>query len=199
MTKNVLLVGVGGQGTILVSKLLTTGLMEAGYDVKMSEIHGMSQRGGSVSTHVRYGEDVYSPVIEEGGADLLISFEKKEAIRWLKFLNPEGHLIVNNYRMDPLPILIGKDIYPEKDIDKELESLDATVINAFDKANELGNIKVMNVILLGTVVKMMNLEYIDWEEIIRNNVKEKFIDVNINAFNEGMKLIEKREGDIYAL
>lgn len=199
MTKSILLVGVGGQGTILVSKLLTIGLMKAGYDVKMSEIHGMSQRGGSVSTHVRYGENVYSPVIEEGGADLLISFEKMEAIRWLKFLKLEGHLIVNNYKINPLPVLIGKEIYPEKEIDEELKLLSATVINAYDKANEIGNIRVMNVILLGTVVKMMSLENIDWEEIIRNNVKEKFIDVNIKAFNEGIKLIEKREGDIYAL
>ena len=199
MTKSVLLVGVGGQGTILVSKLLTAGLVKAGFDVKMSEIHGMSQRGGSVSTHVRYGEKVYSPVIEEGEADLLISFEKMEAIRWLKFLKPEGHLIVNNYKINPLPVLIGKEIYPEKEIDEELKILSATVINAFDKASEIGNIRVMNVILLGTVVKMMNLEDIDWEEIIRNNVKEKFIDVNIKAFNEGIKLIDKREGDIYAL
>ncbi|MDU4936045.1 MAG: indolepyruvate oxidoreductase subunit beta [Peptostreptococcaceae bacterium] len=199
MTKSVLLVGVGGQGTILVSKLLTAGLVKAGFDVKMSEIHGMSQRGGSVSTHVRYGEKVYSPVIEEGEADLLISFEKMEAIRWLKFLKPEGHLIVNNYKINPLPVLIGKEIYPEKEIDEELKLLSATVINAFDKASEIGNIRVMNVILLGTVVKMMNLEDIDWEEIIRNNVKEKFIDVNIKAFNEGIKLIDKREGDIYAL
>ncbi len=199
MTKSVLLVGIGGQGTILVSKLLTTGLMKAGYDVKMSEIHGMSQRGGSVSTHVRYGENVYSPVIEEGEADLLISFEKMEAIRWLKFLKPEGSLIVNNYKINPLPVLIGKDIYPEKEIDEELKILSATVINAYDKANEIGNIRVMNVILLGTVVKMMSLEDIDWEEIIRNNVKAKFIDVNIKAFNEGIKLIDKREGDIYAL
>lgn len=199
MTKSVLLVGVGGQGTILVSKLLTAGLVKAGFDVKMSEIHGMSQRGGSVSTHVRYGEKVYSPVIEEGEADLLISFEKMEAIRWLKFLKPEGHLIVNNYKINPLPVLIGKEIYPEKEIDEELKFLSATVINAFDKASEIGNIRVMNVILLGTVVKMMNLEDIDWEEIIRNNVKKKFIDVNIKAFNEGIKLIDKREGDIYAL
>lgn len=199
MTKSVLLVGVGGQGTILVSKLLTSGLVKAGFDVKMSEIHGMSQRGGSVSTHVRYGEKVYSPVIEEGEADLLISFEKMEAIRWLKFLKPEGHLIVNNYKINPLPVLIGKEIYPEKEIDEELKFLSATVINAFDKASEIGNIRVMNVILLGTVVKMMNLEDIDWEEIIRNNVKKKFIDVNIKAFNEGIKLIDKREGDIYAL
>lgn len=199
MTKSVLLVGVGGQGTILVSKLLTAGLVKAGFDVKMSEIHGMSQRGGSVSTHVRYGEKVYSPVIEEGEADLLISFEKMEAIRWLKFLKPEGRLIVNNYKINPLTVLIGKEIYPEKEIDEELKLLSATVINAFDKASEIGNIKVMNVILLGTVVKMMNLEDIDWEEIIRNNVKAKFIDVNIKAFNEGIKLIDKREGDIYAL
>ncbi|MGL5692679.1 MAG: indolepyruvate oxidoreductase subunit beta [Peptostreptococcaceae bacterium] len=199
MTNNILLVGVGGQGTILVSKLLTNGLMEKGYDVKMSEIHGMSQRGGSVSTHVRYGEKVYSPVIEKGKADLIISFEKMEAIRWLEYLKPNGHLIVNDFKMNPIPVLIGKYEYPEKEIDEELEKLNAMVINAMNKANELGNQKVMNVVLLGAVVKKMNLEDINWEYIIKKNVKEKFIDINIKAFNKGMNLIEGKKGGNYAL
>ena len=114
MTKSIMLVGVGGQGTILASKLLTTGLMNAGYDVKMSEIHGMSQRGSSVSSQVRYGEKVYSPVIEIGGADILVSFEKMEALRWLEYLKPEGKIVVNNYRIDSIPVLTGKVIYKEK-------------------------------------------------------------------------------------
>ena len=122
MTKSIMLVGVGGQGTILASKLLTTGLMNAGYDVKMSEIHGMSQRGGSVSSQVRYGKEVYSPVIEIGGADILVSFEKMEALRWLEYLKPEGKIVVNNYRIDSMPVLNGKATYYEKEIEFILSS-----------------------------------------------------------------------------
>lgn len=199
MTKSILLVGVGGQGTILVSKLLTMGLMEKGYDVKMSEIHGMSQRGGSVSTHVRYGEKVYSPVIEKGKADLIISFEKMEAIRWLDYLKPNGHLIVNDFRMNPIPVLIGKEDYLEDEINKELEKLDAMIINGMKEAENLGNTKVMNVVLLGTVVKKMNLEDINWKSIIKDNVKEKFIDINIEALKCGIDLIENRKEGKYVL
>ena len=191
MTKSILLVGVGGQGTILASKLLTMGLMEAGYDVKMSEIHGMSQRGGSVSSQVRYGKAVYSPVIEIGGADILVSFEKMEALRWLNYLKPEGKIIANNYRMDSMPVLTGKAEYKEKEIEAELERLDATLLNAAEKATDLGNAKVMNIILLGALVKSMSLEDINWEKIIRDNVKEKFVDINIKAFKEGMQLVSK--------
>lgn len=191
MTKSILLVGVGGQGTILASKLLTTGLMEAGYDVKMSEIHGMSQRGGSVSSQVRYGSEVYSPVIEIGGADILVSFEKMEALRWLEYLKPGGKIIYNNYRMDSMPILTGKAEYKEEEIEKELDRLNGSLLNAAEKALEIGNAKVMNIILLGALVKSMNLEDINWEQIIKDNVKEKFVDINIKAFNEGMKLVGK--------
>ncbi|MGL5346521.1 MAG: indolepyruvate oxidoreductase subunit beta [Peptostreptococcaceae bacterium] len=191
MTKSILLVGVGGQGTILASKLLTTGLMEAGYDVKMSEIHGMSQRGGSVSSQVRYGEKVYSPVIEIGGADILVSFEKMEALRWLKYLKPGGKIVVNNYRIDPMPVLNGKAEYFEEEIEKELNRLNARVLDAAKKAEELGNSKVMNIILLGTLVKAMELEDINWEQIIRDNVKEKFVDINLKAFKEGIGLVSE--------
>lgn len=189
MTKSIILVGVGGQGTILASKLLTTGLMNAGYDVKMSEIHGMSQRGGSVSSQVRYGEEVYSPVIEVGGADILVSFEKMEALRWLEYLKPSGKIIVNNYRIDSMPILTGKAIYQEAEIEAELNRLNVTIINAADKADEMGNSKVMNIILLGALVKSMELEHIDWESIIRENVKEKFVDINLKAFKNGMDMV----------
>lgn len=191
MTKSIMLVGVGGQGTILASKLLTIGLMEAGYDVKMSEIHGMSQRGGSVSSQVRYSEDnVYSPVIEIGGADMIVSFEKMEALRYLKYLKPEGKIVVNNFRLNSVSTLVGKFEYKEAEIDEELKRLDANIIDAAKKAEELGNIKVMNIILLGCLVKSMNLERINWEEIIKKNVKEKFVDLNIKAFRIGMELLE---------
>lgn len=194
MTKSIMLVGVGGQGTILASKLLTIGLMEAGYDVKMSEIHGMSQRGGSVSSQVRYGEDeVYSPVIEIGRADMIVSFEKMEALRYLKYLKPEGKIVVNNYKLESISSLVGKYEYKEDKIDAELLRLKASVIDAGKKAEELGNVKVMNVILLGALVKSMKLDNIDWEDIIRKNVKEKFVEINIVALNEGMKLVESEE------
>lgn len=189
MIKSIMLVGVGGQGTILASKLLTTGLMNAGYDVKMSEIHGMSQRGGSVSSQVRYGEKVYSPVIEIGGADILVSFEKMEALRWLEYLKPEGKIVVNNYRIDSMPILTGKATYYEKEIEDELKRLNATIINAENKAKEMGNTKVMNIILLGALIKSMELEGIDWESIIRENVKDKFVDVNLQALKNGMEMV----------
>ena len=190
MTKSIMLVGVGGQGTILASKLLTIGLMEAGYDVKMSEIHGMSQRGGSVSSQVRYSKDqVYSPVIEIGGADMIVSFEKVEALRYLKYLKEGGTIVANNYKMESVATITGKAEYKVEEVDKKLKELNAKVINAADKAAELGNAKVMNIILLGTVIKGMHLEDIDWEQIIRDNEKEKIIDINIRALHEGMALV----------
>lgn len=190
MVKSILLVGVGGQGTILASKLLTTGLMEAGYDVKMSEIHGMSQRGGSVSSQVRYGEKVESPVIELGGADILVSFETMEAIRWMEYLKPSGAVIVNNYEIGPASILAGKVEYPDDIIEEISSKVETLVVDAAQKAQELGNSKVMNIILLGATVKSMGLEDINWEQIIRDNVKKQFIDINIEAFKLGVSLVK---------
>jgi indolepyruvate ferredoxin oxidoreductase beta subunit len=189
MVKNILLVGVGGQGTILASKLLTTGLMEAGYDVKMSEIHGMSQRGGSVSTHVRYGDKVESPVIEMGGADILVSFEKMEALRWVKYLKPNGKVVVNDYEIYSMPILSGKVDYPANITEKLSSRVKTIAVDAAKQASMLGNSKVMNVILLGVIVKLMGLELIDWEKIIRENVKQQFVDINIKALGIGMNLV----------
>ena len=190
MTKSIMLVGVGGQGTILASKLLTIGLMQEGYDVKMSEIHGMSQRGGSVSSQIRYSKDkVYSPVIEIGGADMIVSFEKVEALRYLKYLKEGGTIVANNYKMESVATITGSAEYKVEEVDEKLKELHAKVINAADKAVELGNGKVMNIILLGTVIKGMHLEEIDWEQIIKDNVKEKFIDINIRALHEGMELV----------
>ena len=186
MTKSILLVGVGGQGTILASKLLTIGLMEAGYDVKMSEIHGMSQRGGSVSSQVRFGEKVLSPVIEEGGADILVAFEKMEALRWLDHLKKGGKAVVNDYEIESMPIKIGKADYAKGINEDLINKCGAFIIDAAGEAKKLGNEKVMNMILLGALVKSMDLTHIDWEKIIRENVKERFIDINIQAIRLGM-------------
>ena len=188
-TKNILLVGVGGQGTITAAKLLTTGLMEAGYDVKMSEIHGMSQRGGSVSSQVRYGDDVQSPVIEMGTADIIVAFEKLEALRYIDFLKEDGKIIVNDAEIWPLPVVIGKATYPEKILETLQEKANVRVMNASALAEEMGNLKVMNVILLGAIIKSMGLQDINWDEIIRNNVKPKFVDLNIKAMAVGMDAV----------
>lgn len=187
--KNILLVGVGGQGTILVSKILSNGLICAGYDVKMSEIHGMAQRGGSVSTQVRYGEKVYSPIIGKGQADILVSFETMEALRWLEFLKPEGKVVVNDYQIPSAPILMGKQDYPEGLLQIIQEKADTTVIKAAQIAEELGNAKAMNVVLFGTLVKAMNLTEIDWETVIRQNVKASAVEVNLLALDAGMNLL----------
>lgn len=189
MVKSILLVGVGGQGTILASKLLTQGLMEAGHDVKMSEIHGMSQRGGSVSSQVRYGEEVHSPVIEKGGADILVSFEIMEALRWLDYLKPDGKIIVNNYSIKPMPVVMGKCTYPDGILDELKSKVPTTIVDAEKEAVHLGNSKVMNIILLGTIVKKMNLESIDWNKIISDNVKPAFVEINLKALEVGKSLV----------
>ena len=193
MTKNILLVGVGGQGTILASQLLTLGLMEAGYDVKMSEIHGMSQRGGSVSSQVRYGECVQSPVIEKGGADILVAFEKMEALRWLSYLSPTGHVVVNDYQINPIPVISGMASYSPA-IMEELEQVadDLIQIKAYDEALKLGNAKVLNMILLGATVQMMDLGNINWDLIIASVVKQAFVRLNQKAFSVGRELVKDK-------
>ena len=192
MTKSILLVGVGGQGTITASKLLTIGLLESGYDVKMNEIHGMSQRGGAVSSDVRYSETgkVFSPVIGKGGADILVSFEEMEALRWADYVKPDGAIVVSTERIAGLPVMTGRMDYPE-DIMSELQKVAKTVI-AIDgpaEAAKIGNSKVTNVILLGVIVKFMKLESIDWQKIVRENVKADFIDLNLRALEHGKTLI----------
>ena len=191
MTKSILLVGVGGQGTILASKLLTIGLMQSGYDVKMSEIHGMSQRGGSVSSQVRYGDKVQSPVIELGGADMLVSFEKMEALRWLEYLRKDGgKVVVNDYKINPMPVVSGLADYSDKILDElKAKASDITIINAFDEAAKLGNPRVLNIVLLGTIIKMMELTEINWNDIIAGEVRANFVELNQKALAVGMKLV----------
>lgn len=188
--KNILFVGVGGQGIILASKILSKGLIDAGYDVKMSEVHGMAQRGGSVTTQIRYGEKVYSPIIGLGKADIIVSFEKMEAMRWIEYLKPNGKMVVNDYAIPSAPVLSGKVEYP-KGIIEDLESKVNTVrIDAAEEAAKLGNTKTMNIIMLGALIKAMCIDEIDWESVIKEEVKEKFVDMNIKAFNKGKMLVK---------
>ena len=189
MTKSILLVGVGGQGTILASKILSQGLLEAGFDVKMSEIHGMSQRGGAVSTHVRYGDKVYSPVMERGGADILVSFEQMEALRWLEYVKPTGKAIVNSLVINPMPVLIGQAVYSDKILDEMSSKIDTVVLDAHGEAAKLGNTRALNILLLGATVKLMRLMDIDWASIIKANVRSAFVEMNQKAFERGMELV----------
>ena len=185
--KNVLLVGVGGQGIILASKILSSGLIDAGYDVKMSEVHGMAQRGGSVTTQVRYGEKVYSPIIGKGQADLIVAFEKIEALRWIEYLKPDGKIVVNDYAIPSATVLSGKEQYPENVIGKIKEVFkNVTVINAAEEALQLGNIKAQNIVMLGGLLKALNVENADWIKAVKENIKEKFIDLNVKALERGM-------------
>jgi indolepyruvate ferredoxin oxidoreductase beta subunit len=186
-TRNILFVGVGGQGIILASKILTEGLVKFGYDVKMSEVHGMAQRGGSVTTQVRFGEKVYSPLIGMGEADVIVAFEKVEAARWLQYLKPGGSLIVNDYEIYSVPVLIGAEQYPEGVIEKlKIAVPNAVVVDAAGIAEGIGNIKSQNIVLLGALVKALGLTEMDWEQVIRENVSEKYYDMNVKAFHAGM-------------
>lgn len=186
MNKRVILAGVGGQGTILMSKILSNGLLSAGYDVKMSEIHGMSQRGGSVTSQIVFGDKVYSAAIDQGTADLLVSFEKCEAGRFLPFLKKDGKLIVNDMRISPLSVLNGSQSYPVNILDELQELVPNTwVVSASELALEAGTIKSQNIVLLGALVKALGLEGIDWKRIIKDNVPPAFVDVNLKAYDLG--------------
>lgn len=186
-TKSILLVGVGGQGTILASKILSEGLALKGYDVKMSEIHGMSQRGGSVTTHVRFGSDVASPIVPEGEADVLVAFEKVEAVRWLHYLKKGGRLVVNDYEIDSLPVLIGLAEYPSGVTEKLRDAVpDAKIFNASKIAGDLGNIKAQNIVLLGALVKAMGLDTIDWKPVMKELIPARLYDLNEKAFEAGL-------------
>ena len=184
--KNILLVGVGGQGTILVGKILSAGLIIAGYDVKMSEVHGMSQRGGSVSTQVRFGKKVYSPIMGKGEADILVSFEVMEAWRWMEYLRPGGKVIINDYRIPSAPVLGGKVDYPEGITEKIAAAADTLIIRAAEIAMQVGNPKTMNLVLFGALVKSMNLADIDWEAVMKDQIRKNMLDVNLLAFRAGM-------------
>ena len=183
---SVLFVGVGGQGTILASKILTIGLIEHGYDVKMSEGHGMSQRGGSVSTQVRFGQKVYSPIIGEGSADILVSFEEMEAARYARFLKKGGKMVVNKTQIPSLPVLSGACQYPRGIIAELKKHFPVRDLDATKIAIDLGNPKSANVVLLGALIEALGLHDIDWKSIIAKTVKPAFVDINLKAFDAGM-------------
>ena len=185
--KSMLLVGVGGQGAILVAKILVTGLMRAGYDVKMSEVHGMSQRGGSVSTQVHWGSKVYSPVIGQGAADIVVAFEKMEAVRYSSFLKLNGIAIINNYEMPSATTAAGLCEYPKGCLEAMQSHFKCYSLNAAEIAIQLGSAKCMNVVLFGAMTRALSLNDIDWEDVIREVVPAKFLDLNLRAFHAGQE------------
>ncbi len=183
---NILLAGVGGQGTILTSKILSNGFLQQGYDVKMAEIHGMAQRGGSVTTQIRVGDQIFSPVIEKGQADIIVAFEKSEALRWLDYLKPDGILIVNDYMIEPFTVSLGISPYPYTFLNEYSQKIKHLhVFNAFKTAQDLGNAKSMNVVLLGAIVKYLQLDMIDWPSVIQDQLPEKHVAINMKAFHAG--------------
>jgi len=186
-TTSILLVGVGGQGTLLVSSILSRGLVASGRDVKTSEIHGMAQRGGSVSTQVRFGAKVHSPIIGRGGADFLVGFEAMEAARWTPWLKPGARIVVNDLEIPPAPVLMGRASYPSGLVDVLRARFDATVVKAHAIADEIGAPRVMNVVLLGAFVEASGLTDIDWESVIAGTVKPEFREPNIAAFKAGRR------------
>ena len=184
-TKNIMIVGVGGQGTLLTSRIIGKAALAIGADVKISEVHGMAQRGGSVVTFVRFGDKVSEPVVEEGQADVIIAFERLEALRYSHFLKKDGILVVNDWRIDPMTVVIGAKEYPEGILealkkDHEVYSIDAQKI-----ALELGNSKVLNSVVLGFAAKAIGIDEKTWLETVESTVPPKTIEINKLAFQRG--------------
>lgn len=189
MVKNVLLLGVGGQGTILTSKILAAGLVALGYDVKMSEIHGMSQRGGSVTTQIRFGEKVFASNIGLGEADIIVSFEKAEALRALPYLKKGGLLVTDSREIYPVSVLTGTAPYPHDGLDLLKKSgVDLKVVPAFEKAEALGNARAQNICLLGALVRVLGLDGVDWPALVADFVPEKVKELNLKAFQAGFEM-----------
>ena len=191
MTTNILLCGVGGQGTLLASNLLAECAAETGFDVKKSEIHGMAQRGGSVVSHVRFGDKINSPIIRKGECDILLSFEELEAIRWSEYLKPNGLILVNAQNILPMSVSAGNAVYPKSLVEKmKALSVEVISVNAIDKAKELGNQKCLNVVLLGILAKKLPAIKLEtWKEMVKKMVPPKFLELNIKAFDAGWNLI----------
>ena len=187
-TKNIMIVGVGGQGTLLTSRILGGITRKAGYDVKISEVHGMAQRGGSVVTYVRCGDKVAEPIVEEGQADVLIAFERLEALRYAHFLKKDGVMIVNDLRMDPMPVSIGAAQYPENIIENLKKKHQVISLDAQALAKEIGNARVFNTIIIGVAAKRMDFAKEDWLKVIEETVPQKTIEINTRAFEAGYAL-----------
>ena len=183
--KHAILVGVGGQGAILTAKVLVNGLMKAGYDVKMSEVHGMSQRGGSVSTQVHWGEKVYSPLIGPGAADILVAFEAMEAVRYASFLKPDGVAVINDFSQPSATIAAGLAEYPEGCVEAMKANFRCYTLKAAEIAEGLGSVKCMNIVLFGAMTRALGMDEIDWEAAIRETVPPKFLELNLAAYRAG--------------
>lgn len=183
---NIMIVGVGGQGSLLASRLLGNALVSEGYDVKVSEVHGMSQRGGSVVTYVRFGDKVYSPVIDKGEADYILSFEKLEAARWMEYLRKDGKIIVNTQEIAPMPVVTGAMNYPENVIEKmAAKGVHVIPVDALTLAEEAGSPKATNIVLMGVLSKYMSFERAVWEKALEAVVPSKFLELNKKAFALG--------------
>ena len=185
-TKNIMIVGVGGQGSLLASKLLGRLLLDQGYDVKVSEVHGMSQRGGSVVTYVRFGDRVYSPIIDQGEADYIVSFELLEAARYAAFLKPDGRIITNTQQINPMPVITGAAAYPEELAARmEQSGLTVDAMDALALAEQAGSSKAVNLVLMGRLSRYFHLPEEAWQQAITASVPEKFLELNRRAFHLG--------------
>lgn len=185
-TRNIMIVGVGGQGSLLASKLLGRLLLTRGYDIKVSEVHGMSQRGGSVVTYVRFGDHVYSPVIDRGQADYIVSFELLEAARWTEYLKPTGKIIVNTQQINPMPVIIGAAEYPEHLTEKMVAAgISVDAFDALSLAEQAGSPKAVNIVLMGHLSRNFDFTEQEWLDAIAASVPEKFLELNRKAFTLG--------------
>ena len=185
-TKSIMIVGVGGQGSLLASKLLGRLLLTRGYDIKVSEVHGMSQRGGSVVTYVRYGDKVYSPVIDKGQADCIVSFELLEAARWTEYLKPGGKIIVNTQQINPMPVIIGAAQYPENLVEKmKAAGIDVDAFDALSLAEQAGSTKAVNIVLMGHLSRNFDFTEEEWLTALEQSVAPKFLELNKKAFALG--------------
>ena len=189
-TKSIMIVGVGGQGTLLASRILGNVFLAQGFDVKVSEVHGMSQRGGSVVTYVKYGEKVYSPVVELGEADVIISFEQLECARWLPYLKKGGKLVTSDQKLDPMPVITGAAVYPEDILGKiEAMGVEVTAVDALGLAEQAGTSKAANVVLMGVVSKKLPFEESVWQTALEQCVPAKFLELNKKAFALGREAV----------
>lgn len=185
-TKNIIIVGVGGQGSLLASKILGDLLLREGYDVKVSEVHGMSQRGGSVITYVRFGDHVYSPVVDEGEADYIVSFEILETARWLAYLKPEGQIVTNTQQIDPMPVITGQAEYPAGLVEKiRAQGVKLDAMDCLSLAKEAGSVKAVNIVLLGRLSHYFDIPEEKWQAVLGDNVPPKFLAINRKAFALG--------------
>ena len=184
-TTSIMIVGVGGQGTLLASKLLGNVLLKQGYDVKLSEVHGMSQRGGSVVTYVKYGDKVYSPIVDQGEADYILSFEILESARWISYLKKGGKLITNTQKTWPMPVITGAMEYPGDIAEKLSQKADVLAVDALKLATEAGSPKAVNVVLIGVLSRIMDIPEQAWLEALEATVPPRFLELNRKAFALG--------------